>query len=677
MPRKQNGFGSAKSFSVGSVNNKVNKGKSIQGSGQYPSDRRFGATVTRSVTQQYNIDSTWQMWRKGYEYARQNIWVNLDVLFFAFLFSGTTSRLRANFRCKRFPSLKNDTATRYVVKREIAPSVTDPRYATVQSIINIPPPRVPETDAEKRRKENFDNKEIWLEVTPSTPVDTVGNVLKRLKHERITNKRHGTDYTTDKVYEATVKDVLKNNGLPLVYTAVSHGKETTMEIRIPRDEVLGTEYVTNAIEGLKALIGQVIRPTNMPVSMPKTGLTFRDEVDNPDTVYIDLDMTKTGQTVWLANVDDQDAFEVFVDTTPLLILTTNNASFTMKQKFELHKSQYQHYFDYYMTANTVDTETEEMALVYPPLYISDVADDGTDIVFQTIPFEATLQLSGDYSDGNPYVVLSDFSFTSWQLQPDFITVNGEEVKNPEAGLTFNDTSVYPWEDQTWIVGDGIYVADAYACNCPSYSRSMVTSPESTYRRYTGIALNKNRQLKFPLPSALSNKDIEGLSNAESGVIVNWASRQQRLEHKTCKHTIAGIFAEEIVEIGFAGFIDASTGLVTGVNSVGQANGLAVDSPLPPATKDIVGLFVIVQVAGNNIGVVPGVDFKIDDRCVCAESVPERFEWVQRDEIITGVPGTGGVVVGFNKNYVVLEPNTFPIGIERDNLKTKLLSLLEH
>ena len=69
MPRKQNGWGNTRSFSVGSVNNKIDKGKGVQGSGQYPSDRRFGSTVTRSVVQQWNTDSTWMMWRKGYEYA--------------------------------------------------------------------------------------------------------------------------------------------------------------------------------------------------------------------------------------------------------------------------------------------------------------------------------------------------------------------------------------------------------------------------------------------------------------------------------------------------------------------------------------------------------------------------------------------------------------------------------
>ena len=357
MPRKQNGWGNTRSFSVNSVNNRTDKSKGVQGSGQYPSDRRFGSTVTRSAVQQWNLDSTWMMWRKGYEYARRNIWVNLDVLFFAFLFSGTTSRLRANFRCKRFPSLKNDTATRYVVKREIESSTIDPRYATVQNIINIPPPPIVETDNEKRRKNNFDNKEIWLEVSPQTPISTRGNVLKRLVHERITNKRHGTNYTETKTYEATVKTVLKNNGLPLIYSGVSHGKETFIEITIPRDEVLDTEYVEE--KGLDKLIGQVIRPTNMPVAMAKTGLTFRDQLTKEEElekgiksdvnkIYIDMDMTLTNQTAWIANVSNQDPFEVFVDPTPLLILTTNNASFNMRQQFELHKSEYQKYFDYYI-----------------------------------------------------------------------------------------------------------------------------------------------------------------------------------------------------------------------------------------------------------------------------------------------------------------------------------------
>ena len=79
MPRKQNGFGSTKSFSVGSINNRTDLSKGVAGNGQYPSNRIFGTSVTRSVKQQWNIDSRWMMWRKGFELATQLRWVNLDI----------------------------------------------------------------------------------------------------------------------------------------------------------------------------------------------------------------------------------------------------------------------------------------------------------------------------------------------------------------------------------------------------------------------------------------------------------------------------------------------------------------------------------------------------------------------------------------------------------------------
>ena len=243
--------------------------------------------------------------------------MNLDILFFAFLFSGTTSRLRANFRCKRFPSLSNDTATRYVVKREIAGSAQDPRYGTVTAVLN---------DL-NRYTTNFQNEEIWLNVLPETD-PAVDNVIKRLIHERITNKRHGTDYSTTKTFEATVKTILKNNGRPLVYKCVSGGENTVLEIRIPRADVLGTDYVNEF--GLAGLVGQVIRITNMPITMPKTGVTL---VDKPDVVEVQTNMQLINQQFWIANVTDQSPFEVFIDTSLLLILTGSNAEFEMNQTF--------------------------------------------------------------------------------------------------------------------------------------------------------------------------------------------------------------------------------------------------------------------------------------------------------------------------------------------------------
>ena len=106
-------------------------------------------------------------------------------------------------------------------------------------------------------------------------------------------------------------------------------------------------------------------------------------------------------------------------------------------------------------------------------------------------------------------------------------------------------------------------------------------------------MSKNRQLKYPLPSALSNKDIEGLSNdGEAGVVVSWATKNDKIRNKLCKHVIGGIFAEQ----------------------------------------------EITRLEGDEEGTLPG---------------------------------TGGVNVGANKNFEVLEPNTYPVGYERDVAEDKI------
>ena len=518
MPRKENGWGSTRSFSVNTVNNKINKGKGTPRlSGQYPSDRRYGTTITRSLKEQWNIDSTWLRWRKGYEYARQNIWVDLDVLFFAFLFSGTTSRVQANFTCKRFPTLTSDTATRYVVKRTMAPSVIDPRFATVTEVLNNP----------LERKKDVYNQEMWLKLSPSADKKK-SDALYRLIYERVSNKRHGTDYSTTPKFEATVKHLYKNDGTPMVYTATKKSQDTRQQIYIPRDEVLAMPYV--AANGLQALVGQVIRMRDMPIAMPQSGLSFED---HPYKITIDMDMTMDNQKYYIINVDGQSPFEVLIDTDDdrIVIGTGDTASVVMQQDYTLEKEFYQQYFDYEFTANTLESETNQMGMIFPPLYINSVAEVGDNIEFVTIPFESQLALYGESDE--PYLVLSDFSFGSWQVL--------------ENGRTENNMDVKPWEDETFLVGDGIYMSDYYACNCQSYSHSILSSPEAQYRRYSGVPLTKNRQLRYPLPSAASLKDKEALSDSEAGVIVNWATRRDRLSHKCCKHSIGAIFSEQTIE----------------------------------------------------------------------------------------------------------------------------------
>ena len=62
MPRKQNGWGSSSSFAVKGVDTKIEVGKRKGAAGYYPSDRSFGASVHRSVTEKYDLDSDWVKW---------------------------------------------------------------------------------------------------------------------------------------------------------------------------------------------------------------------------------------------------------------------------------------------------------------------------------------------------------------------------------------------------------------------------------------------------------------------------------------------------------------------------------------------------------------------------------------------------------------------------------------
>ena len=76
MPKKQNGFGNSKSLSFKPQKN-INKGKAIGSAGSYPSNRRYGSSVTRTVIEQYDLNSDWVKWRRGFEYYNKGAWYRL------------------------------------------------------------------------------------------------------------------------------------------------------------------------------------------------------------------------------------------------------------------------------------------------------------------------------------------------------------------------------------------------------------------------------------------------------------------------------------------------------------------------------------------------------------------------------------------------------------------------
>ena len=125
MPRKQNGFGNTKSFAVSGaekVNHRTDKGKGRGAAGQYPSNRRYGSSITRSAIEQWDLDSTWARWRKGMEYYYQAAYLEFQETN-AVLFQGTEVEVPVTFSGYRFATKNADSRTHYAIQRTIDENV--------------------------------------------------------------------------------------------------------------------------------------------------------------------------------------------------------------------------------------------------------------------------------------------------------------------------------------------------------------------------------------------------------------------------------------------------------------------------------------------------------------------------------------------------------------------------
>ena len=131
MPRKKNGLGS---FAFSKVNSAVNTGKIKQRSGRYPSDRGYGSTVTRSIIQEWDLESTWARWRKGIEYFYQGAYLKLKPQT-ATLYQGSTKEVPLKFTGYKFATKNADSRAHYVIKRQVDKVR---RIARVETILNDP-----------------------------------------------------------------------------------------------------------------------------------------------------------------------------------------------------------------------------------------------------------------------------------------------------------------------------------------------------------------------------------------------------------------------------------------------------------------------------------------------------------------------------------------------------------
>ena len=169
MARKNSGFGNPKSLSfkgVRSPNNKIDRIGKIKAAGSYPSNRRYGSLVQKTIIESYDAESDWIRWRKGYEYYTKAAMEDLIVAApvkgspagdvaeaegkpvydpsfpeqddpekpgynpqyvpftqTAQLYSDTSFALDVRFTGRRFSTKNSDTSNHYCIKRDLTQPV--------------------------------------------------------------------------------------------------------------------------------------------------------------------------------------------------------------------------------------------------------------------------------------------------------------------------------------------------------------------------------------------------------------------------------------------------------------------------------------------------------------------------------------------------------------------------
>lgn len=502
MPRKKNGWGNSDSFKFKKVPTNIKAGKRTGASGMYPSDRQFGTLITRSAIEKYNIDSKWARWRRGYELYTKADYVDYTTDLTATVFSNTVDKLTTSFSVRRFPTKQSDSSVRYVAKRSVA---SQPTFGTIGSLILNDQLTYPN----KKSKE-----ELWTSIASYDPL------IQKLLGEQF----------TDGEVSASLKTLIASDEKPAVFQGESVAENNTTVYTIPWSGIIASDFVVKNGGNINSLEGQLVVVSDMP-SFHTSGISF---TDGPYDITVDMSMSSTNKTVKIFDVTNLTADEsLFMPTTTPVIFTTSSATVEMTDKYSVKKEPYQSYWGrQYFSASLLEPRITQYSVETPPVYIKTVkrSNNGLNAEITTIPYESKILLHGDASDG--YFVWSDYSFTKK------VAVTGSDKDQ-----YFID--VDPWIDQTWVSGDTLKLADSIGCNCSSFTKGMLSSPETLYGSIAEAKRIRNRQIKYPLPSAGQNKDIEGMSFAMAGIINSWKTAHDKLDFKCCKHSIAGMFIDDL------------------------------------------------------------------------------------------------------------------------------------
>ena len=525
MPRKQKGFGNSKSLAF-KPQKSITKSKAPGAAGSYPSNRRYGSSVQRTIIEQYDLNSDWTKWRRGYEYYNKGAWYRLktydpitkeytDSQIDSKLYQGTGYEVDVEFTGYKFATKDADSNNHYVMKRT---TVSDVDLGVITSVLND----------ELKYPVQKAYSEIWCKGS--------GGADSRLLFQMIGER------LTDGVTEATLSYVLTAENEPALYIGKSDPNELT-EVRAEISSAVlnNSTWMAEHNGNYQELVGKVVYIPEFFVERPVDDPSVFDIFDERDFFGASLIDKGVGEIVILDN--DTTLPPSLYDISELEpIVNDPNGSYQISGRFIYRKDTYQRFYgDRYLTGQLVESKVDALSYSVMPFVIRGLEEKDGKVTLVSIPFVSELKLYQPASDGT--LVFTDYSFTKTEIDK-YGDTYYHQLGHPEDPLWVRlDTDVDPWMDEVFSTGNPLKPATIYTCSCPSYSKAMLRAPQETEDE---DKRKINRQRRYPLPTAQGRKDYDqiGLGQA-AGRMESWETRKDQMSFKMCKHTIAAMFIEHI------------------------------------------------------------------------------------------------------------------------------------
>ena len=479
MPRKQNGFGNAKSLAFNKTKN-VKTGKGVGSFGIYPSQRGYGTMVSRTVIEKYNLDSDWVKWRRGFEYYNKGAWYRLkdydpitqtysDAQIQSKLYQGTDYEVDVVFDGYKFATKNADSNNHYVMKRT---TVSAPDIGTITQVKN---------DSYKY-PEQKKYREIWCKINPGSEA----RLLTRMIGERL----------SDAETEATLSWLLTANDLPALFIGKSWPEKPTQVISEISEAAFNSSlWAQQNNLDINQLVGKIVYTPQF--YQERTTLTSSEVLDARDYFGIEVTDKGTGEIIVLDNETDTLPPSLFDITTLDPIVTDPNGSFTLTGTYIYQKDRYQRFYgNQYLTGDLAAENADFFSYSLMPYKILGAERRDGKILLKSEPFISEFRFTKPV-DGSATLIFTDNSFVKMEIDENNGTYYHKQGHIKDKLWMRLDTDVDPWMDQVFTTGNPLSPATIYTCSCPNYSQAMLRAPQETEDEGTRRI---NRQRRYPLPT---------------------------------------------------------------------------------------------------------------------------------------------------------------------------------